>query len=149
MADWTTFIAGPIVGPAIAVMEEAKIESILLKHGAVMAGYDAEYVELKADVAERDLRKKGSQVIGVARAAAGASGFAADSGSNLDAIRDIDRNIELNAAAIRSDGRVLAGQVRDKALSLEAQARITSTLGKARGAATLLSTGKDAATLAV
>ena len=148
MAEAWMFLGGPVFGGAVAALEEAKIESLLLKHGAVMAGYDAEYVELQADVAERDLRKKGSQVVGAARVAAGASGFASDSGSSLDAIQQIDRNIEINAEAIRSEGRIKAGQLRDRGLSLEAQARITSTLGRTRAASTLISGGKDVAMLA-
>ena len=139
---------GPFVGPAVAAYEEAQIESLLLEHAATMAEFDAQYVELQADVAERDLRKKGSQVVGVARAAAGASGFASDSGSNLDAIQSIDHNIEINAEVIRSEGRIKAGQIRDRARGLETEARITSTLGRTRAAATLLSSGRDLATLA-
>ncbi len=138
-----------LIGPAFVALEEAKIESILLNHNAVMAGYDAQYVELQADIVERDMRKKGSQVVGAARVAAGASGFAAESGSNLDAIADIDRNIELNALAIRAEGRVKAGQFRDKAESLRTQARITSTLGRTRAAATLLSSGRQLAPLVI
>lgn len=140
---------GLLIGPAFVALEEAKIESILLNHSAVMAGYDAEYVELQADIVERDMRKKGSQVVGAARVAAGASGFAADSGSSLDAIQDIDRTIELNAEAIRAEGRVKAGQLRDKARSLRTQTRITSTLGRTRAAGTLLSSGRDLVPLVV
>lgn len=147
-SDALLIFGGPFLGGALAGIQEAKIESILLRHKAVMARYDAEYVVLQADVVERDLRKKGSQIVGVARAAAGASGFASDSGSNLDAIQDIDHHIELNAEAIRSEGRVKAGQLEAEALGFESQARITDIIGPARGAQTFLSNVLDLASLA-
>jgi len=136
-----------LIGPAFTALEEAKIESLLLKHAATMAEFDAQSVELQADVAERGVRKKGSQIVGAARVVAGSSGFAAESKSNLDAIEDIDRNVELNALALRSEGRVGAGKFRDKASSLRSQARITSTFGKAKAAGTMLSSAKDIAFL--
>ena len=148
--EWAaTLFAGPIIGPGIVALEEAKIEAILLEHAAAMAGFDAEYVDLQTDVAERRLRKQSSQVIGAARVAVGGSGFAAESGSNLDAIEDIDRNIELNAQAIRAEGRVGVGKLQDKATSLRTQARVTSIFGKARAAGTILSGAKQATSLAV
>ena len=128
------------VGGAVASYYEAKMQSTLLRHASVMAGINADYTSMQTEVAERDFRKASSVAIGVAKTVAGSSGFASDSASNLDAIEDMDRNIDLNAQAIRAEGRIKEGVIRDQQKSLESQSRTTSIFGKAKAAETLAST---------
>ena len=117
-------VGGAVVYSAYSAYEQAKVDAIMLKHASTMAGFDAEAVELQTSVAESDFRKKASTVKGAARVAAGASGFAADSGSSLDAIQDIDYTIEINAAAIRAEGAAKAGAIKDRAAGLSKQSEL-------------------------
>lgn len=73
-----------------------------------MSLLDIEYAYEKARTSEEMLRERGAKTRGSAVAAAGSSGFATDSASNLAVLDSIDRSIELDAAVIRRTGDIEA-----------------------------------------
>ena len=91
-----------VAGKAITAFETSKS----LKWEADMFGHEAQFAQDKLDLDEDLLADRARRAIGTARAIAGASGFATDEGTNLDVISDIRRNVAINAAIIRTNGKM-------------------------------------------
>jgi len=75
-------------------------------YNAKVARLRGQYSQQAAHVEELDLREAVARVLGTARAAAGASGFATESGSTQDALDAIVRSGELDAAMILHKGDI-------------------------------------------
>lgn len=96
---------------------------------AKMSSYQADYIKQTARVEEKDLREEVSRVTGKAKAIAGASGFAMDSPSTQDAIDDIVRSGELDAAMIRHRGDIGAWEATERGKRLTHEGKLARTAG--------------------
>ncbi len=114
--------------------------NMLARHNALMAEFGAKFERIKTDFNIKRLREEGRRVKGSALVAAGASGFATDEGSNLDAVADIARGVELDAVALRISGDIEVGQLRSGAALSRLTGRLAEQEGRTEAASTLLST---------
>lgn len=108
---------------------------------AAMEEYQGEYAKQKASIDESILREDVSRTVGKARAVAGASGFALESMSTQEAIDDIVRTGELDAAMIRHQGDIGQWKAKESAEQLREQADAQRTAGYFGAGTSLLSGG--------
>lgn len=106
------------MGPALALYatgtafnlwsqyEQGEMNEATYAHNARMAEFDEALSKISTDTQLKRLEETGSRAIGSFRAAAGASGFAVDQGSNADAVADARRSIAIDAVAIRLQGSI-------------------------------------------
>ena len=92
----------------LTTLEQGKLNKATFEHNAKMAEFDAAYSKFVAETNENRLNEDAARLIGQTRAEAGASGFAVDGGSNDQVIADINRNVAIDAAAIRTQGAISA-----------------------------------------
>jgi len=97
------------------------------KFNRAMAKIEMEHAYYKSETNEQILRERGETTKGEATLAAGSSGFATDSQSNLDVLESIDRSIELDAAVIRQTGDIEARSILEQS---KVQTRNTQNLAK-------------------
>ena len=114
----------------LTTLEQGKLNKATFEHNAKMAEFDAAYSKFVAETNENRLNEDAARLIGQTRAEAGASGFAVDGGTNDQVIADINRNVAIDAAAIRTQGAISSF----KSMSAAAQASVDArnAIGQSR-----------------
>lgn len=127
------------VSGAYSAYEGGKLQRVLSNHNAAMARIDAEYAREEAKNLEVKFRQKGKRIKGAVKVAISNSGFASDTGTNLDLDRDVTEGIEQDAAVIRARGIVGAGQSEQEALGERLSGALAFREGKVGAAQSVLS----------
>jgi len=106
---------------------------------AAMSRYDATYQQQKSAIEEARVRRGTKRTVGEARVAAGASGFALESESTQQAIDEIEKSGEIDAALIRHQGDIGEWKGLAEAAAFESQAEAERDAGFFDAVTTLFS----------
>lgn len=132
IAALTTSLAGTAVS-AYGQMQQAKAANAQADYQAKVANNNARTAEMEAQYAEQQgqknaeaQRRRTAIAIGAQRARMGASGAAVDTGSFLDLTLDTAHQGELDALALRNDGKMEAWRARSQGANYTAQSGLYS-----------------------
>lgn len=120
------------IGTGIGVVSslfKGKNESDAANYNAALSDYEADYLAKKAIIDERRLREGEARDIGSARAIAGATGFRTDVGTNADVVADIMNTAAIDAAAIRTAGKIGVSGAKSQAELFREQSGDSLTAG--------------------
>lgn len=123
--------AGMSVAQGMAASKQANFSAAVAKQQA-----DRERLQAASD--GRDFRRGQSRVMASRRAAAGASGVDASTGSSLAVAEDFAGEVELNALRIKNGGEVRATRAEQFAQLQRASGKNAQIGGFVRGGASLL-----------
>ena len=134
-----TIAAIGTVVSAVGAISAGVAQSKQAKFQAAVARQQAEQARLKSASEEKDFRRRQSRAFATRRAALGASGVEATTGSPLLVSEDFVGEAELQALRIRQGGEVRATRLEQQASLFQAKGRSARTAGFFRGGSLLLS----------
>jgi hypothetical protein len=123
--------------------QEGKLNSIVAKHNATMAGYEKEWVDIKMDQQFDVLYDDEARYLGAARAIHSGSGFSVASETNKEIDRDIMRNIGREANIIRINGGLEKMRIDSKISTYKSQADTARTAGNIKAVTALSQTARS------
>lgn len=123
--------------------QEGRLNSIIAKHNATMAGYERQWADIKMNQQLDILYDDEARYLGAARAIHGGSGFSVASETNKEIDRDIMKNIGREANIIRTNGGLEKMRIDSKISTYKSQADTAKTEGNIKAVTALSRTARS------